>query len=166
MMKVQACADMSAVRGLLPMLKRNLRITGDDNDAVLVEKLLAAVTNAGHYIGGFCVPTIVTVTGKVSSTSITLRGPVISLTSVVVDGVAVEGCTLDGNVLTLPSGSEGKTVAVEYRAGYCPAPPDMVAAIVLIASSLYTGPLDTVEVLPKASSNLLRNYRWLNGEGQ
>ncbi len=165
MMKVQATTDMTAVRSILPILKRNLRITGDDNDAVLVEKLLAAVINAGHYIGGFCVPTIVTTTGTVSSTSITLRGPVISLTSVAVDGVAVEGCTLDGNVLTLPSGSEGKTVSVEHRAGYTPVPPDMVAAIVLIASSLYTNPLDTVEVLPKASSNLLRNYRWLNGEG-
>ena len=161
--------DLASVRDLLlPKLKTNLRITGDDLDTVLADKLLAALHSAGHYIGGVCVPSTVTATGVITSTSsltsLTLRGPVLGLTSVVVAGEDVtEGCTLAGEVLTIPGDFDSAACTVIYRAGYSPIPPDMAAAVILIASSLYSNPLDTVEVLPKASSNLLRNYRWNNG---
>ena len=38
-------------------------------------------------------------------------------------------------------------------------PADIVSAILLIASSLFSNPMDSVETLPKASSKLLRPYR-------
>lgn len=156
--------DMTAVRSLLPMLKRNLRLTGDDQDAVLVEKLLAALADSGHYIGGPCVATDMVATGTIPSSGIqtvVLRGPVLSLASVVLGGEDVtENCTMDGNSLSLPSADAGTALTVTYRAGWCPIPPDMAAAVILRASSLYSNPLDSVETLTKASSNLLRHYRW------
>lgn len=156
--------DMCAVRALLPMLKRNLRLTGDDLDAMLVEKLCAALTDAGHYIGGPCAATDMAATGTVPSSgvhTVVLRGPVLSLASVVLGGEDVtDGCTLSGRILTLPSADAGAALTVSYRAGYSPMPADMAAAVTLRASSLYSNPLDSVETLTKASSNLLRHYRW------
>ena len=53
----------------------------------------------------------------------------------------------------------GHEVEITYTAGMKEVPYDIQAAILLHASALFNNPVDSVETLPKASTNLLRPYR-------
>ena len=48
---------------------------------------------------------------------------------------------------------------VTYTAGMASVDPDIKAAILLHAAALFNNPVDSVEVLPKASTRLLDPYR-------
>jgi len=51
---------------------------------------------------------------------------------------------------------------IRFNAGYADAatvPPLIKSAIILMAGKIYDNPVDSVENLPKASTNLLRQYR-------
>lgn len=53
---------------------------------------------------------------------------------------------------------------VTYTAGMASVDPDIKAAILLHAAALFNNPVDSVEVLPKASTRLLDPYRTWGSE--
>jgi len=52
-------------------------------------------------------------------------------------------------------------IKIQFTSGYATGkvPSGIINAICLIASALYQNPIDSVENLPKSSTNILRNYR-------
>jgi len=155
-----------AANGLLQEFKRHIRMTSDDLDAELYAKLMAAVRHAEHHIGKVILRSeFVTTTAFASA--ITLKAPGITVESLEVDGARVYGYDLRGRSLILPAGVTGTTMTVTYEAGYECIPDDMKAAILMHAASLFNNPTDSVEVLTKASQNLLRPYRsWGLDDGE
>jgi hypothetical protein len=155
-----------AANGLLQEFKRHIRMTSTDLDAELYAKLMAAVRHAEHHIGKVILRSEFVTTTAFAST-ITLKAPGINVESLEVDGVAVSGYSVSGRVLTVPAGVSGQSMTVTYEAGYECIPADMKAAILMHASSLFNNPTDSVEVLTKASQNLLRPYRsWGLDDGE
>ena len=149
---------MDKARVLLEHFKQHLRLTSNDLDSELTQKLLASVEAAEHHIGKTIVPSLLVDARKFSS-KLVLRAPVMGVESVRIDGeeLSSDDYELDGQVLALKTA--GNKVEVTYRSGYACIPADMMAAIMLHAASLYNNPLDRVEALPKASDALLRPYR-------
>ena len=155
--------DMAA-NGLLQEFKRHIRMTSDDLDAELYQKMLAAVQHAEHHIGKVILRSEFVVDVPFSNT-LTLKVPNPVVESLEVDGVATNGYDLDGK--TLKVYGTGTRMTVTYEAGYECLPWDMKAAILMHAASLFNNPTDSVETLPKASQNLLRPYRsWGLDDGE
>uniref|UniRef100_UPI0026DBD0BD hypothetical protein n=1 Tax=uncultured Butyricimonas sp. TaxID=1268785 RepID=UPI0026DBD0BD len=75
-----------------------------------------------------------------------------------VDGKIVEGVDVEGSKIILPD-MKGETVEMTIQTGYNLLPYDIRAAILLMAGKLFDNPSDSVENLPKASTNLLKHYR-------
>ena len=152
--------------GLLQEFKRHIRMTSDDLDAELRAKLRAAVRHAEHHIGKVILRSEFVTTVPFAS-SLTLKAPNPVVESLEVDGAEVTGYGLDGRVLSVPQGVSGEQMTVTYEAGYECIPDDMKAAILMHAASLFNNPTDSVEVLTKASQNLLRPYRsWGLDDGE
>ena len=155
-----------AANGLLQEFKRHIRMTSDDLDAELYAKLMAAVRHAEHHIGKVILRSEFVTTTAFAST-IALKVPNVLVLGLEVDGVAVTGWTVSGRILSVPSNVTGTTMTVTYEAGYECIPDDMKAAILMHAASLFNNPTDSVEVLTKASQNLLRPYRsWGLDDGE
>lgn len=155
--------DMAA-NGLLQEFKRHIRMTSDDLDAELYQKMLAAVQHAEHHIGKVILRSEFVVDVPFSN-SINLKVPNTKVLGLEVDGVATTGYDLDGR--TLHVYGTGTSMKVTYEAGYDSLPWDMKAAILMHAASLFNNPTDSVETLPKASQNLLRPYRsWGLDDGE
>ena len=142
----------------LDEFKAHIRMTSYDLDDDLRLKLLAAIRSAEHYIGQVIAQSVFTYTGDYAKT-ITLEAPVSGVTGVKVDGAVLsdEDWSLSGNVLTVLT--EGTTMEVAYTAGMASVDPDIKAAVLLHAAALFNNPVDSVEVLPKASTRLLDPYR-------
>lgn len=142
----------------LDELKQHLRITGNDMDAELGLKLRASIRSAEHYIGQIIAESVFVLTSSFSS-AMALKGPVIGVSGVEVDGVPLDESrwSLDGRILTIDA--EGTSMTVTYKAGLPSVDDDIKAAILLHAAALFTNPVDSVEALPKASSRLLDPYR-------
>ena len=142
----------------LAEFKSHIRLTTSDMDVDLQLKLQAAIRSAEHYIGQVIAQSVFTYTGDYVKT-LTLEAPVIGVTGVEVDGVALSdgAWSLSGNVLSVLT--EGTSMEVTYTAGMASADPDIKAAILLHAAALFNNPVDSVEVLPKASTRLLDPYR-------
>lgn len=147
----------------LEQFKSHIRVTSSDLDAELVSKLRAATLSAEHYIGSIIALSEFTYEG-VFSASIRLHTPVCKLEYVEVDGKRITGCKYAKNFLSVPG--VGENIKVVYRAGMEQVPEDITAAILLHAAALFNNPVDSVETLPKASTNLLKPYRtWgVNGK--
>ena len=154
--------DSDVLAFALRKLRSHLRITADDLDEELVDKLLAAVDSAEHRIGRVIFQSSFRDTIPFSSV-VCLDRPLIS-----VDGLEVNGETISAELykvnlfegtVTFSEGVTGESVKVEYTAGMEQVPADIMNAILLIASSLFSNPMDSVETLPKASTKLLRPYR-------
>ena len=155
-----------AETGLLQEFKRHIRMTSNDLDAELRAKLRAAVRHAEHHIGKVILRSEFVTTVPFAS-SLTLKAPNPMVESLEVDGTEVTGYGLDGRVLSVPQGVSGEQMTVTYEAGYECIPDDMKAAILMHAASLFNNPTDSVEVLTKASQNLLRPYRsWGLDDGE
>jgi hypothetical protein len=155
-----------AETGLLQEFKRHIRMTSNDLDAELRAKLRAAVRHAEHHIGKVILRSEFVTTVPFAS-SLTLKAPNPVVESLEVDGAEVTGYGLDGRVLSVPQGVSGEQMTVTYEAGYECIPDDMKAAILMHAASLFNNPTDSVEVLTKASQNLLRPYRsWGLDDGE
>lgn len=147
---------------LMPSLddfKRHLRITSNDLDAELHMKLMAAFNAAENMIGQVIALSRYTVSGPFLRTFPLPSRPLVEVETVSVDGVTVADFTVNGSILVFPEGTEGSEVEVTYVAGMKDVPFDIQAAIMLHAAALFNNPVDSVETLPKASTNLLRPYR-------
>lgn len=147
---------------MLKRLKSHLRITANDLDEELVAKLTASIDSAEHFIGKIILKSDFIETIPFSS-KVTLSRPLISVDGLEVDDTAVAAENYEVNVfnstVAFSDGIDGEVVKVEYQAGMEQVPSDIVNAILLMASSLFANPMDSVETLPKASSMLLRPYR-------
>ena len=153
-----------AANGLLQEFKRHIRMTSDDLDAELYQKMLAAVQHAEHHIGKAILRSEFTETVPFSTTLV-LKAPDTQMVGLEVDGVVSTDYELNGKVLTV--NGTGSQMKVTYEAGYECLPWDMKAAILMHAASLFNNPTDSVEVLTKASQNLLRPYRsWGLDDGE
>ena len=150
--------------GLLQEFKRHIRMTSDDLDAELRSKLQAAVYHAEHHIGKVILRSEFVVTAPFAST-LTLKVPNPVVESLEVDGQEVTDYSVNGKILQV--GGAGTQMTVTYEAGYESIPPDMKAAILMHAASLFNNPADSGETLTKASQNLLRPYRsWGLDDGE
>ena len=154
--------DTTQLACMLNKLKSHLRITSNDLDDELMAKLCAAIDSAEHQIGR--VIPLSTITETLSfSQIVSLSRPLVSVDGIKVDDTTVSDDHYTVNVftgtVTLDETVEGEAMRVTYEAGMEQIPADMVNAILLIASSLFANPMDSVETLPKASSRLLRPYR-------
>lgn len=152
--------DATALSFFLGRLKSHLRITSDDLDGELMAKLTAAIDSAEHYIGR-----VILLSNFVDvlpfSSKVALSRPLISVDGVKVDDTETSDFTKDifTGTLFFPEDMTGYAVEVSYTAGMRQVPSDIVNAILLMASSLFANPMDSVETLPKASQLLLRPHR-------
>jgi hypothetical protein len=153
--------DESVVADCLKRLKGHLRLTADDLDVELRAKLLAAVRSAENQIGTVIVRSSFTGSFDFSS-SIYLGAPLIEVKSVEVDGVSLsKGFAVNkrAGTIVFDGTVSGVEVEVTYEAGLDQIPDDMMVAVLMIAASFFSNPMDSVQSLPNASANLLRPYR-------
>lgn len=147
---------------MLRRLKSHLRITANDLNEELMAKLTASIDSAEHFIGKIILKSDFIDTIPFSS-KVALSRPLISVDGLKVDDTAVLDDAYEVDMftatITFSDQIDGKAVNVEYAAGMEQVPSDIVNAILLMASSLFANPMDSVETLPKASSMLLRPYR-------
>jgi hypothetical protein len=143
-------------------LKRNLRIDAGVEvfDADLATKLRAAIAAAGSFIGRDLMQVPVYSYPYAASFELAID-PAVIVKSVAVgeDNLNPSDWTYADGVMKLSGEfSDDKTVTVEtaYKE-------DIVAAVLMHASSLWMNPADAVEQLPKSSTNLLRQYRRYHG---
>ena len=147
-------------------LKKHLRITSDDQDGMLTVYLKAAIENAEHYIGSVIAHSRFTQVEVLSGKSLVLRGPVIEIKSIEVDGkpLASGSFTTFENTVTLEEEVHEKKVKVVYISGREKADYDITAAVYLTASDLFSNPVDSVRTMPTAASRLLDPHRtWSHG---
>ena len=144
----------------LASLRSHLRLTGPDLDAELSAKLLAAIRSAEATIGKIISPSILTDTIPFRP-EVKLKGPVIEIMSVSVDGQELSSSSFSqkGSRLVFQAGLTGDEVEITWKAGMENIPPDISSAILLKAARLFNNPGDSVETLNTASDNLLRPYR-------
>ena len=140
-------------------LKRHLRITTDDLDGELHVKLMAAINAAENMIGQVIALSRFTLTVPFSHRIPLPSRPLFEVETVCVDSLEYEGYTVEGRMVILPDDIEGQKVEITYIAGMTEVPFDIQAAILMHAAALFNNPVDSVETLPKASTNLLRPYR-------
>lgn len=150
----------------LAAFKRHLRITSSDMDAELVLLLKAAISAAEHHIGKVIARSRFVYSGDFAR-RIRLKGPELAVLSVQCDGEFIFDFYLEGTELVIRDGvPEGQELVINYVAGMDGTPEDIQAAILLHATALFNNPEDSVEVLPKASTNLLRAYRSWGHDGE
>lgn len=144
----------------LASLKSHLRLTGDDLDAELNEKLQAAIRSAEATIGKVISPSVFTDTRPFRS-ELRLKAPVLEVIGVKLDGeeLSSSNFSLKGSRLVFQAGLTGEEVEVTWKAGMEDVPPDIRAAVLMKAGRLFNNPGDTVDALVTASDNLLRPYR-------
>lgn len=146
---------------LLEDFRNHLRLTTHDMDAILMGNLRAAILVAEHEISTVIPVSVFTLSEKFSP-AISLRFPVLQVTSVKVDGQVVPATEFffDQKELRFASGVEGAAVEVEYSAGLRQIPFDIQAAVFLLGASLFNNPTDHPEERDRTSArNLLRAYR-------
>lgn len=148
----------------LSELKLHLRITSNDQDALLTSYLKAAAMSAEHHIGR-CLEesrfvlidsfSPVLPLGHVNPQFFPVKGE----PRVTVDGSPCTDFTVEGRMLVFGESVTGETVRVEYTAGGGRVEPDIRTAILLIASKYFNNPVDSVETLPSVATNLLSQHR-------
>lgn len=142
----------------LAKFKSHLRITSDDLDDELSDKLQAAIRSAEAVIGRVIASSFFEREFRFAE-SINLKGPVIEVLEVTVDNEPASGWRLMGNHLVMPLGMSGRYVEVRWKAGMEQVPADITAAILMKGARLFNNPGDSVDTLTTASDNLLRPYR-------
>ncbi|WP_270593703.1 MULTISPECIES: head-tail connector protein [Butyricimonas] len=144
----------------LEQAKRHLRITSNDFDADISGKLEAAITAAENYTGLMLREYEFSVTGDFTRQIKTGIMP-IKEANVKVDGNEVCDVDWEDSTVILPDTCNGSEIEIKILTGFDVFPDDITAAILLVTGRLFENPADSVENLPKASSNLLNAYkRW------
>lgn len=143
-------------------LKRNLRLDADveDFDGDLTVKLDAAIEAAGSFIGRDLNQVPVYSYPYAERMELNLD-PALHVDSVSVGSKKlddVEWAYMDGALIIYVDHRPDETVEVKtaYRS-------DIRATVLMHAGSLWMTPTDSVEQLPKQSTNLLRQYRKYHG---
>lgn len=156
----------------LSELKLHLRITSNDQDALLLLYLKSAARAAEKHIGRCLLKSNYTIAADFAP-SLKLEGidpdffPLVGSPKVLVDGAEVTAFEVKGSVLTFEDSVAGTSVVVKYTAGGMPVEEDIRAAIMLTAAKYFNNPVDSVETLPSVASNLLRPYRnWGTRDGE
>jgi hypothetical protein len=147
---------------LLSKLKENLRLTVSEFDESLKDYIDSAIEVAERETGCIFLPSefVITATSSIDESG---YYPADEVTSVKFDGVEVdiENVHITGGRLYVHT-DEGTKIEVTFDAGYNIIPAPVQQAVLLIAGASFRTPVDSVESLPKASTNLLRHYRrWL-----
>ena len=136
----------------LEQAKRHLRIASNDFEA--------AITAAENYTGLMLREYEFSVTGDFARQIKTGLMP-IKEASVKVDGNEISDIDWEDSTVILPGTCSGRKIAIKIKTGFDVFPDDITAAILLVTGRLFENPSDSVENLPKASSNLLNAYkRW------
>lgn len=150
-----------AVSPNLDGFKAHMRLTSADFDETLRLNLGAAISSAEHFIGRMISLSDITQISHFAKEVELEAGDCVELTSVQVDGAEITSgrYTLTGTAVTFADGVTGDVVQIKYKAGMLNPAPDIIAAVYLHAGYMFNNPVDTVETLPKASTNLLRPYR-------
>ena len=144
----------------LEQAKRHLRITSNDFDADISGKLGASITTADNYTGLMLREYEFSVTGDFTRQIKTGIMP-IKEANVKVDGNEVCDVDWEDSTVILPDTCNGSEIEIKILTGFDVFPDDITAAILLVTGRLFENPADSVENLPKASSNLLNAYkRW------
>ena len=142
----------------LAELKSNLRLpsTFTSYDEDLTMKLQAAVKHAGTFIGRDLDQVPVISYPFVGSQALDLDHAV-HVTSVKVNDTALAASdwVYSDGVMTI-GGEHSESDVVEVSVAYNP---DIKIAVLMHASAMWLSPADSVENLPKASTNLLSQYR-------
>ena len=150
-MKVE-CLEPGVSPVTLEDVKKHLRITGDEFDDNLRGLLEAATDAAENFTGLKLRDESYSVICDYSREIATGLLPIRSVE------VKVEGAVVNGSKVLLPV-VPGSTVEMTVRTGYLLLPHAIQAAILLMTGKLFDNPSDSVENLPKASTNLLKHYR-------
>nr|DAW47262.1 MAG TPA: Head Tail Connector Protein [Caudoviricetes sp.] len=144
----------------LEQAKRHLRIASNDFDADITGKLEAAITVAENYTGLMLREYEFSVTGDFARQIKTGLMPIKEV-SVKVDGNEISDIDWEDSTVILPGTCSGRKIEIKIKTGFDVFPDDITAAILLVTGRLFENPSDSVENLPKASSNLLNAYkRW------
>ena len=144
----------------LARAKEHLRITSTDFDNNIRGVLEAAITSAENYTGIKLREYEYSVIGDFARVIKTGIMPIKEV-QVSVDGCEVDNVDWEDSSVILPDTCNGREIDIKIKTGFDVFPDDITAAILLIAGKLFENPADSVENLPKASSNLLNAYkRW------
>ena len=158
--------DYIATKALLGEFRNHLRMTSNDMDAVLEQSLEVGIERAEAEIGKVIALSRFTGVQMPFAQTLSLRGPIVEVTSVKVDGTEVPTTdyTADPWSLTFADGVEGSSVVLEYKAGMEQIPSMVKGAIFLFGGRYFNNPTDTPEERDRtAAANLLRPYRTWGG---
>jgi len=158
--------DYIATKALLGEFRNHLRMTSNDMDAVLEQSLEVGIERAEAEIGKVIALSRFTGVQMPFAQTLSLRGPIVEVTSVKVDGTEVPAAdyTADPWSLTFADGVEGSSVVLEYKAGMEQIPSMVKGAIFLFGGRYFNNPTDTPEERDRtAAANLLRPYRTWGG---
>lgn len=168
-------ADLTASAVDVADLRSHLRIDNTDEYALITAYGLAATAMVERYtqrlmVRRSCVLSLSDLpTGQ---TPIPLSDGVVgAITSVVVDGVAVTGCTALGAspAMLIPAADwptvtgEGYPVVITYTAGFTAPPADLAAAVMLIVGDLFQNRSNSSEAsmseVPISAKALMQPHR-------
>ena len=158
--------DYIATKALLGEFRNHLRMTSNDMDAVLEQSLEVGIERAEAEIGKVIALSRFTGVQMPFAQTLSLRGPIVEVTSVKVDGTEVpaESYTVGPMSLTFADDVEGSSVVLEYKAGMEQIPSMVKGAIFLFGGRYFNNPTDTPEERDRtAAANLLRPYRTWGG---
>ena len=155
-----------ATRALLGEFRNHLRMTSTDMDAILEQSLEVGIERAEAEIGKVIALSEFTGVQMPFTQTLSLRGPIVEVTSVKVDGETVPSTSysFDKRSLTFIDGVEGSSVELSYKAGFEQIPSMVKGAIFLFGGRYFNNPTDTPEERDRtAAANLLRPYRTWGG---
>ena len=155
-----------ATQALLGEFRNHLRITSTDMDAILEQALEVGIERSEAEIGRVIALSVFKGVQMPFAQTLSLRGPIVEILSVKVDGTVVPAANyaFDAMSLTFADGVEGSSVELAYKAGMEQIPSMIKGAIFLFGGRYFNNPTDTPEERDRtAAANLLRPYRTWRG---
>lgn len=151
-----------ATQALLGEFRNHLRMTSTDMDAILEQSLEVGIERAEAEIGRVIALSVFKGVQMPFAKTLSLRGPIVEVLSVKVDGEVVPASSYTSGPwsLTFAEGVEGTSVELSYTAGFEQIPSMIKGAIFLFGGRYFNNPTDTPEQIDRtAAANLLRPYR-------
>ena len=155
-----------ATQALLGEFRNHLRITSTDMDAILEQSLEVGIERSEAEIDKVIALSVFKGVQMPFAQTLSLRGPIVEILSVKVDGAVVPAAnyTFNAMSLTFADGVEGSSVELSYKAGFEQIPSMVKGAIFLFGGRYFNNPTDQPEERDRtAAANLLRPYRTWGG---